>query len=33
VTVQQMTPYVTIAKAVGSVRADPDIAALVWQGT
>lgn len=33
VTVQQMTPYVTIAKAVGSVRGDPDIAALVWQGT
>ena len=33
VTVPQMTPYVTIAKAVGSVRGDPDITALVWQGT
>ena len=33
VTVQQMTPYVTIAKAVGSIRGDPDVAALVWQGT
>ncbi len=33
VTVAQMTPYVTIAKAVGSVKGEPDVVALVWQGT
>jgi NitT/TauT family transport system substrate-binding protein len=33
VTVAEMAPYVTIAKAVGSVRGDPDVTALVWQGT
>lgn len=32
VTAQQLAPYVTIAKAVGSVKGDPDVDALVWRG-
>ena len=26
-----LQPYVTIARSVGSIEHDPDVAALVWQ--
>lgn len=29
---QELTPYVAIARAVGSIKSDPDVNALVWQG-
>jgi NitT/TauT family transport system substrate-binding protein len=32
ITPQELGPYVTISKAVGSTRGDPDVNALVWQG-
>jgi NitT/TauT family transport system substrate-binding protein len=32
ITPQELGPYVTISKAVGSTRGDPDANALVWQG-
>jgi NitT/TauT family transport system substrate-binding protein len=32
ITPQALTPYVTISKAVGSIRTDPDVNSLVWQG-
>jgi NitT/TauT family transport system substrate-binding protein len=31
-TPQALRPYVTISKAVGSIRTDPDVNSLVWQG-
>jgi NitT/TauT family transport system substrate-binding protein len=30
---QEMEPYITISKAVGSTKTDPDVNALVWQGS
>jgi len=32
ITPQELMPYVTISKSVGSTRSDPDVNALVWQG-
>jgi NitT/TauT family transport system substrate-binding protein len=32
ITPHELAPYVTISKAVGSTRTDPDVNALVWQG-
>jgi ABC-type nitrate/sulfonate/bicarbonate transport system substrate-binding protein len=32
ITPQELAPYITIAKAVGSIKSDPDVNALVWQG-
>jgi NitT/TauT family transport system substrate-binding protein len=32
ITAQELAPYVTISRAVGSTRSDPDVNALVWQG-
>jgi NitT/TauT family transport system substrate-binding protein len=29
---QELAPYITISKAVGSTRSDPDVNTLVWQG-
>jgi NitT/TauT family transport system substrate-binding protein len=31
-TPQELAPYVTISKAVGSTTSDPDVKSLVWQG-
>jgi len=31
-TPQALTPYITISKAVGTIRTDPDVNSLVWQG-
>jgi NitT/TauT family transport system substrate-binding protein len=31
-TPQSLAPYVAISKAVGSIRTDPDVNSLVWQG-
>ena len=33
ITPQELAPYITISKAVGSTRADPDVNTLVWQGS
>jgi NitT/TauT family transport system substrate-binding protein len=33
ITPQEMPPYVAISKAVGSTRTEPDMSALVWQGS
>jgi ABC-type nitrate/sulfonate/bicarbonate transport system substrate-binding protein len=33
ITPQELAPYVTISKAVGSTRGDPDVNTLVWQGS
>ena len=32
ITAQELAPYVAISKAVGSIRTDPDVNSLVWQG-
>ena len=32
ITPQELAPYITISKAVGSTRTDPDLNSLVWQG-
>ena len=32
ITPQDLAPYITISKAVGSTNTDPDLNALVWQG-
>jgi hypothetical protein len=32
ITSQALAPYVVISKAVGSIRTDPDVNSLVWQG-
>jgi ABC-type nitrate/sulfonate/bicarbonate transport system substrate-binding protein len=31
ITPQELAPYITISKAVGSTRSDPDVNSLVWQ--
>lgn len=33
VTPQEMSPYITISKSVGSTRGNPDVNTLVWQGS
>jgi ABC-type nitrate/sulfonate/bicarbonate transport system substrate-binding protein len=33
ITPQELAPYITISKAVGSTHTDPDVNALVWQGS
>jgi NitT/TauT family transport system substrate-binding protein len=33
VTPEEMAPYITISKSVGSTRGDPDVNMLVWQGS
>ena len=33
ITPQELAPYITISKAVGSTRSDPDVNSLVWQGS
>jgi NitT/TauT family transport system substrate-binding protein len=33
ITPQELAPYITISKAVGSTHSDPDVNALVWQGS
>jgi NitT/TauT family transport system substrate-binding protein len=33
ITPQELAPYITISKAVGSTRSDPDVNALAWQGS
>ena len=33
ITPQELKPYITISKAVGSTKSDPDVNALVWQGS
>jgi NitT/TauT family transport system substrate-binding protein len=33
ITPQELAPYITISKAVGSTRSDPDVNTLVWQGS
>jgi NitT/TauT family transport system substrate-binding protein len=33
ITPQELPPYITISKAVGSTRSDPDVNTLVWQGS
>ncbi|MDV6296170.1 ABC transporter substrate-binding protein [Rhodococcus aetherivorans] len=32
ITANDLRPYVTISKAVGTIQGDPDVDALVWQG-
>ena len=32
ITPQELAPYVAISKAVGSIKTDPDVNSLVWQG-
>ena len=32
ITPQELAPYITISKAVGSTTTDPDVNSLVWQG-
>ena len=32
ITPQELAPYITISKAVGSTKTDPDVNSLVWQG-
>jgi NitT/TauT family transport system substrate-binding protein len=32
ITPQELAPYVTISRAVGSTHSDPDVNTLVWQG-
>ena len=32
ITPQELAPYITISKAVGSIKTDPDVNSLVWQG-
>ena len=32
ITPQELAPYITISKAVGSTKTDPDLNSLVWQG-
>jgi ABC-type nitrate/sulfonate/bicarbonate transport system substrate-binding protein len=32
ITARQLEPYVAIARQVGSIESDPDMATLVWQG-
>jgi NitT/TauT family transport system substrate-binding protein len=33
ITPQELAPYITISKAVGSTSTDPDVNTLVWQGS
>ena len=33
ITPQELAPYITISKAVGSTHSDPDVNKLVWQGS
>ena len=28
----ELAPYVAISKAIGSIKTDPDVNSLVWQG-